>query len=272
MARTDLQFHFDPETLRQLARTRQEEYGKARPFPHVVIDEFLPWDLIDGVIAEFPAPVQTSWKAYDDQRQRKLEGTDESVMGPITRALFHEFNSSTFVDFLEDLTGIPGLIPDPHLDGGGLHQIERGGFLKVHSDFNWHDRLLLDRRLNLILYLNKGWLEAYGGNLELWDGAMTRCERRILPVANRCVIFNTTDFSNHGHPDPLACPEGMTRKSMALYYFSNGRPTEEMSRVRGTAFAARPGERLRSEESLAKRLVPPLVADWITRSRRRPSH
>ena len=131
---------------------------------------------------------------------------------------------------------------------------------------------MLDRRLNLILYLNKGWLEEYGGNLELWDRAMTRCERRILPIANRCVIFNTTDFSNHGHPDPLACPEGMTRKSMALYYFSNGRPTEEMSRVRGTEFAARPGERLRSEESLAKRLVPPLVADWITRSRRRPSH
>ena len=54
------------------------------------------------------------------------------------------------LEFLETLTGIDGLVPDPYFAGGGLHQIVRGGFLKVHADFNWHPKLRLDRRLNML--------------------------------------------------------------------------------------------------------------------------
>ena len=103
-----------------------------------------------------------------------------------------------FLEFLESLTGIDGLIPDPYYEGGGLHPIVPGGFLKVHADFNWHKDLKLDRRLNVIVYLNRNWKEEYGGHLELWNREMTRCERRVLPIFNRCVIFSTTDFSYHG--------------------------------------------------------------------------
>jgi hypothetical protein len=179
----------------------------------------------------------------------------------MTRHLLAQFNSSTFTSFLEDLTAISGLIPDPHYLGGGLHQIEPGGLLKVHADFNRHEQLRLDRRLNLILYLNRDWREEYGGHLELWNRDMTRCEARILPVFNRCVVFTTTSLSYHGHPEPLTCPPGMTRKSMALYYYSNGRPAAEESDVaHDTDFQARPGEALK-QPSRARRigisLVPP---------------
>lgn len=260
-------FHFDPAALKEIAESHAESYRTARPFPHVVIDDLLPDDVVDALIEEFPDPNRQVWRAYDDPYERKLEGTDTTTMGDVTRAVFAEFNSAPFVNFLEQLTGIEGVITDPHLYGGGLHQIEPGGFLKVHADFNWYDRLKLDRRLNLLLYLNRDWDEAWGGHLELWDAAMTRSEARILPVANRCVIFSTTSDANHGHPDPLRCPADRTRRSMALYYYSNGRPAAELAREHGTNFAPRPGEGWRrpttAVEVRLKRWIPPALWDLL---------
>ncbi|HEV3457665.1 MAG TPA: 2OG-Fe(II) oxygenase, partial [Thermoanaerobaculia bacterium] len=98
----------------------------------------------------------------------------------------------------------------------------------------------LDRRLNLIVYLNKDWLPEYGGEIELWDRDMRRCAQRVLPVFNRTIVFNTTDTSFHGHPTPLACPDGRTRKSVSFYYYSNGRPAEERSAPHDTLFQETP--------------------------------
>jgi hypothetical protein len=166
------------------------------------------------------------------------------------------------------------LIPDPRFDGGGLHQIVRGGKLGIHSDFNKHEAYGLDRRLNLLLYLNKNWREEYGGHLQLWDRNMTKCEAKISPHFNRMMIFGTTDFTYHGHPDALQCPEGMTRKSLALYYFTNGRPAEEVSGDHSTIFRARDPDDLRPTfaqraRKLARDLVPPIVARNIGRVRKR---
>jgi 2-oxoglutarate-Fe(II)-dependent oxygenase superfamily protein len=235
-------FFFDPSTLAALAGAHAGGYAEAKPFPHVVLDDFLPAWVGRRVLEEFPAPGQIDWRKYDDPNQKKLANESEAKLGPFTRHLIAQLNGSTFVSFIEQLTGIEGLIPDPHLRGGGLHQIQRGGLLKVHADFNWYPRLKLDRRLNLLFYLNEDWHEEYGGHLELWDTAMTRCERRVLPVFNRCVVFSTTDTAFHGHPEPLTCPEGRTRKSLALYYYSNGRPAEETTRPHSTQFKKRPSE------------------------------
>jgi 2OG-Fe(II) oxygenase superfamily len=255
---------FDRNKLRELAETHADEYKRARPFPHAVFDDFAPAEALEAVLDEFP---ELAGEGKELERG-KTWLSDESLFGPRSREVIHELNSSTFIEFLELLTGIDGLVPDPHLVGGGLHQTVRGGFLKVHADFNWHERLLLDRRINLILYLNRDWKEEYGGHLELWNGDMTRCEQRIHPVFNRCVIFNTTDFSYHGHPDPLTCPDGMTRKSIAMYYYSNGRPAEEVSEAHTTLFKARPGEVMRRSSearvgTLGKRLLPPIVLDGV---------
>ena len=233
-------FYFDPRYLSELSNRLAATYQAATPFPHVVIDNFIPdEDVIDEVLSEFPAPGSVDWIHYNQQTEKKLASRDESQIGSVTRHLLQQFNSSVFCLFLESLTGIEGIIPDPHFWGGGLHQIERGGFLKIHSDFNRYEKLKLDRRLNVLLYLNKDWREEYGGYLELWDRKMTHCVVKTAPAFNRVVIFNTTSFTYHGHPDPMQSPEGMTRKSLALYYYTNGRKAHEMTKRHSTLFQAR---------------------------------
>jgi hypothetical protein len=211
-------------------------YENAQPFPHIVIDGLFPDAELDAVLALFPGPNDLAWRRFDNAREKKLGSTYKTDLAPVLRDFLYFMNSAAVLEFLQALTGIDGLIPDPYYGGAGLHQILPGGFLDVHADFNWHPLLRLDRRLNLIVYLNRDWQEAYGGHIELWNRDMTRCEDKVLPLFNRTVIFNTTDFSFHGHPHPLACPEPMSRKSVSLYYYSNGRPAEERSAPHDTLF------------------------------------
>ena len=181
-------------------------------------------------------------------------------------------NSSAFTKFLENLTGIEGLIPDPHFRGGGLHQVERGGYLDIHCDFNVYEKLNLDRRLNVLIYLNKDWKKEYGGDLELWDKNMTKAVARISPIFNRFVVFATDDYSYHGHPDPLKCPEDKTRKSLALYYYTNGRPSDEVSESHTTLFQHRPGLvdiKKMKLRTMVKKITPPIVFDLIKLIKRR---
>jgi Rps23 Pro-64 3,4-dihydroxylase Tpa1-like proline 4-hydroxylase len=121
-----------------------------------------------------------------------------------------------FLLWLEELTGIKGLVPDPYLKGGGVHRIGRGGFLKMHTDFNFHNELRLYRRLNLLLYLNEDWQHVWDGGLYLGKGY----EKYIEPEFNSMVIFETSETSWHGHPEPLRCPDGTHRDSIALYYYT----------------------------------------------------
>ena len=256
-----------PAYLEELAQKYHREYSKGKPFPHIVIDNFLPESLLERVLGEFPDSRKIDWKKFDSSAEKKLASTSELQMGENTRSLLYQLNSSTFISFLEKLTSIDGIIPDPHFEGGGLHQIERGGYLKIHADFNRHQRMRLDRRLNLLIYLNKDWQEEYGGHFEMWDTEMIKCEKKILPIFNRCVIFSTTDFSFHGHPEPLTCPENRTRKSLALYYYSNGRPAEEVTDGHTTLFKERPEEFFKQQNNsvtpkkILKKLLPPIAID-----------
>jgi hypothetical protein len=258
-------FAFSAEHLAELADQFGSGYRHADPFPHTVIDDFLPRQLIDDVQAEFPQPDDLEWQRFNSRQERKLASADTERVAPVIKNLLLAFNSATMLTFLEHLTGIEGLIPDPYFWGGGLHQIERGGHLAVHADFNWHEQLRLDRRLNLLLYLNDDWQSDWGGALELWNQDMSACARRILPLANRCVVFDTTDRSYHGHPEPLACPPHRTRRSLALYYYTNGRPAGEATETRTTAFQARPNEAWKrapfDARRTARRLLPPIVVD-----------
>lgn len=268
----------EQERLTRLGAEQRDTYVSAEPFPHVVLDDFLPAETLRAVAGSFPKPGELDWHVFDNPSQKKLAFEDERMIGADALRLLYQLNSAGFMLFLERLTGIEGLIPDPYFVGGGLHQIERGGFLKIHADFNRHPKFNLDRRINLLLFLNENWEESYGGHLELWDASVTRCVRRILPTFNRCVIFNTTDTSFHGHPEPLACPQGRTRKSLALYYYSNGRPEEEASADHGTLMRPRPGEVIHglngrvmtySLKSVLRRLVPPIVTDIGARLKRK---
>jgi hypothetical protein len=220
----------DPTALR-------EEYANAQPFPHVVIDGLFDDADLDAVLGDFPAPDATRWVRFDNPLEKKLGFSHEqSVVTDRTRRFLDAMNGFEMLLFLERLSGIEGLIPDPYFGGGGLHQIEPGGFLKIHADFNVHPKLHLDRRLNMLTYLNKGWREEWGGHLELWDADMGQCRVKIAPLFNRTVVFSTTDTSFHGHPHPLAAPAGVTRKSVSLYYYTAGRPEAERSAPHNTIF------------------------------------
>lgn len=245
---------FDNSALRDAFRERMDswtarvddlarEYAAARPFPHIVIDDFLPKTVIDALEADFPGKGAKLWNALPTADQKgKLAIRDESELPVFTRAVIAELNSGSFLRFLERLTGIANLIADTKLVGGGLHRIEPGGKLSVHVDFSHHPTNGLNRRLNLLLYLNKDWPESYGGHFELWNEDITRCERKVLPVINRLAIFSTSPTSYHGHPEPLTCPPDRARQSLALYYFTVGRPGEEEV-FHNTSFKSRPGER-----------------------------
>lgn len=225
-------------------------YSNAQPFPHIVVDDFLHADVLQRAMNEFPPPhAIENWRradAVDTQgrvaQKLKLGYSDEFRFGPTLRALVHELHSAPFLRYLERLTGIGGLLPDAHMTGGGLHQYLPGAELRVHADFNKLPHFGLDRRLNLLVYLNPDWNDAWGGELELWDREMRECIRRIPPIANRCVVFSTTRDSYHGMPDPLRCPDGVTRRSLALYYYSNGRPELERGPEHSTLWQARPSE------------------------------
>ena len=197
----------------------QQRYRVAEPFPHLVIDDFLPLEFIDSILAAFPDKSQAT-VSHSKAHQLHKRGYRPHTLGDNPcRHYLHLFNTPPVLQFLEEVTGINGLIPDPYFLGGGLHEIERGGKLNVHADFTLHEKLNLVRRINLLIYLNKAWQSDYGGSLELWDAKMERCVKSIEPKFNRAVIFTTDKQSFHGHPNALNCPKEMTRRSIALYYY-----------------------------------------------------
>jgi len=239
-------------------------YKNATGFPHIVIDNFLHPDVLAELLRDFPGPNNHAWLRYRAPAEKdKLQSTSELQMPPTIRGIINAFNSATFVRFLETLTGIEGIIPDPHLYGGGMHQTLPGGHLKMHIDYNFHNKWKLDRRLNVLLYLNEKWLDEWNGHLELWSGTRSALDKqfaKIAPIANRLVIFNTTETSWHGVPETLRCPDDRSRKSLALYYYSNGRPEEEKGVNHSTVFLERPGEKIAASwKALVRDWVPPAI-------------
>lgn len=214
--------------LPALGRRHRDAYAKASPFPNIYLDAFFEPRVLREVLAEFPDLQSKPEIRFDSPNEVKLASRGEYRFGPTTRRFMHFLNSQPFLEFLSELTGIKALLADPYFEGGGCHEILPGGFLKVHADFNKHRRTGLDRRLNVLVYLNEDWREEYGGHFELWNRDMTQCEKKVLPIFNRMAIFTTTDDSFHGHPDPLTCPAGRSRRSLALYYYTLGRPAHEI--------------------------------------------
>jgi len=256
------------QKLEALAQANAEEYNANQPYPHIYFDNFLPVDVAEAALRDFPEPKEVDWLAYKDVNQHKKLAFDAVEKLPASiRDVLYFLNTRPMLKFLETLTGIQSVLPDPTYAGGGLHQIKPGGLLEVHADFSYHNGLRLDRRINVLIYLNKDWEEEYGGHFELWDREVKRAEKKILPIFNRCAIFSTTSVSFHGHPVPLACPPDRNRKSIATYYYSNGRPEEdpELTHKHEVAFQQRPGvNRVKASlgvRKVVKSLIPPIVTD-----------
>ena len=217
----------------------RNQYIKGDPYPHVILDNFLNTETLQRALNEFPSLESSGWINYVHVNERKYGRNKSEAFPSVLKKIFEVLNSQPFVEFLSCLSGIQGLFADLSLEGGGLHQSGRDGFLNIHADFTVHPHHRnWQRRINVLIYLNKDWKDEYNGHLELWDREMKNCVHKIAPVFNRCVIFNTDADAFHGHPKPLQCPQGTTRKSIALYYFT----VSNSPLVQSTEYRARPGD------------------------------
>lgn len=212
----------------------------SKPFRYFVYDDIFHPDAAEEVLNEFPAPDIGDWNntTYINQKN-KFTMTRFSDGFPNIQRAFDELNSDRFLNLIEQITGIKDLQGDDDLFGGGLHQSVKGAFLDVHVDFNLHEKTRQHRRMNAIVFLNKDWKEEYNGCLELWDMSDARHPRQIEhiePKFNRCVVFETNEVSFHGHPKPLNTPKGVSRKSLAVYYYTKERPIEEIAEEHNTIY------------------------------------
>ena len=259
------------DTNTELGSELNFDYLAAKPFPHVVIDDFLPDELLEKCLASFPKnEAKTETEFNRDQERFKVSFNPDSLSG-IARSLFYTFNSRPFIKVLENITGIRGLIPDPYFLGAGYHQINQGGHLSIHADFNHHKPMNLERRINVLIYLNKGWEPEFGGQLDLWDQNMTVQFKSIVPSFNRCVIFNTTESSMHGNPNPINHPQSIPRRSIALYYYTS--TWDGTQRDYTTQFRVRPNTNDKFDwavkfRELKEDFIPPIVLRGANRFKR----
>lgn len=231
--------YIDIEHLRTRLDDLKDEYQSKKPFKYVVFDNFFPVEIAEKILLEYPEISNNTWDGttYLDQKNKfqKTKFETDSIM----ETVFNEFNSTPFLNWLNELTEIEeDLIGDDELFGGGLHQSIKGAFLNVHVDYNINPKTKLHRRLNVLVYMNKNWKDEYEGHLELWnlnDGKKELLEK-VPPLFNKCVIFETNEISYHGHPAKLNTPPGINRKSLATYYYTKNRPSNEIAEEHNTIY------------------------------------
>ncbi len=235
-------------------------FRNAEPFPHLVIDGLFDSVFLQETLDEFDTLSDYKWIYYDRPRELKRGSRPDVRLPPLAQAYFDTVYSGVFVRALSAITGIENLLTDPLLYGGGLHDIPPGGRFGVHVDFQKHPKNGLSTRLVVITYLNHDWCDDYGGQLELWKPDQSGCEVSISPVFGRTVIFLNSSGTPHGHPRPVNAPDGRRRRSLAVYYYTNGVDDGDAPENRTTVFADR-SSRAEEIKWFFKRLTPPVLLD-----------
>jgi len=226
--------YFSEEKIKKL----QNEFQHAKPYKHLVMDNFLKKDFADILHDNFP-PTEKLAKHYNGINENKSEGANFGDFHPAFADLRKDLMSKEFTAWMSAVTGIADVfVTDDNL-GCGLHEGKNGSFLDVHIDFNIHAEKNVHRRLNMLIYMNKDWKPEYGGDLEMWNANMTNCDKKVAPLFNRAVIFETNEISYHGY-SKINVPEGMTRKSIYTYFYTEIR--EDAVKYHDTIFKPRPDE------------------------------
>jgi len=241
----------------------------ASPFPHLVLDNFLPSNLALSLEREVRATALPVNSSNNFTQKLKFTCNRWELFGEITRDVCGFFQSGAFLEFLSSITGVTHLVTDSYLEGAGIHSTGQGGFLAMHTDFNWSRQLQLHRRLNVLLYLNEQWQEDWGGGLILSRQPSKQTAARALkisPLFNRLVIFNTNDRTFHGQPIPLTCPPNYPRVSLAFYYYTrSNQPWHDRLRPRAitTRYVPLKDQRIQITEASRRQRLGYLVRRWI---------
>jgi Rps23 Pro-64 3,4-dihydroxylase Tpa1-like proline 4-hydroxylase len=231
---------FDREKLRS-------EFAAAKPVPYVKIDDFIDPEKAKAIAAAYPAfdvALEQGRVFTTVNERKKVQISDASKYATPVAELNDLLASDQFLRDLSYITGIPNLLADEQLVGGGIHVTGPGGHLDVHVDFNYMEDRKLHRRLNLLLYLNAPWQDAWGDQFQLWDKDVSRCEATFAPIFNRCVIFETNEISFHGVV-PVSPDAAVPRKSFATYYYTKEAPAHWNGVSHSTIFKARPEEKVK---------------------------
>jgi hypothetical protein len=224
----------------------RDRFRGAVPFPYIVIENFLQPTAAEELAGCYPSFDQAlrdgfAFKAVNEQRKVQISEV-EKFPEPVRR-LNEAISSPKFLADIEYITGIPRLLVDQDLAGGGMHLTGSGGRLDVHVDFNRIEERQLFRRLNILLYLQPVWKAEWGGQIELWDKNVKVRHESCLPALNRCLIFETSDISYHG-VRPVTAPSDVVRQSFAAYYYTREAPQRNVT-SHSTIFRARPDEKFR---------------------------
>lgn len=265
---TETAYPIDPETLltksaeaKALGQAHAHAYQSGEPYHYTCIDNFLPTSVIDKVIADLDQLPDAESSFSRAQENLKSSYIPERLP-EFSKNLFYAFNSRPFILFLEEMTGIKGLIPDPYYIGAGIHKTLNGGHLDIHADFNVHPVMRVERRLNVLIYLNHDWQEDWGGSFEIWDKEMANKMASFVPTYNRMVCFSTGSDTFHGNPEPVNHPNGDGRQSIALYYYTA--TWDDTRKEHTTLFKPRPGSEDKEDKVIARRalvqdILPPAV-------------
>ena len=213
-------FKVDESLLISTSKNFAHKFNESEPCKHIKFENFVNKEILEKVLNDFKIINKESFTGYERKQEKNKKVHSPYDLSHFTLSFFNFLNSKIFINFLENLTGINGLIPDPYFAGGGIHEVTNGGYLNIHADFNLHPKMKLERRINLLIYLNSDWKNKYGGQFELWDSKMKSMKHSFDPFFNRCIILNTTSHSFHGNPNPVNHPDNLSRLSIALYYYS----------------------------------------------------
>jgi 2OG-Fe(II) oxygenase superfamily len=208
------------DRLRIQSETFRNTYALGKPYPHLAIEGLFNPEVLDRLVAEFPEPSERDWLTWDTVHESKATSRGISGLSTFTQLFCLWLNSAEFITEIERITGIDNLVGDPTFFGAGLHEMYKGGWLGMHTDWTGHPSLSLTRRLNLLIYLNRDWDAAWGGDIELWDKNGSGDRVAYPPFFNQTVLFPTTSETFHGAPRQLSCPEGCSRKLLSIYYWT----------------------------------------------------
>lgn len=229
-----------PEKIEELL----SEFKNAKPYPHLVLDEFLKPEIAQQLYDNFPS-IEKLKKHYNGLNENKAEGANFQDFPDIFRQMRTEIMSEALSTWMAQVTGIENLFVTDDKLGTGLHQGGDGSFLDIHIDFNIHAEKNVHRRLNMLIYLNPNWQDDFGGDLEMWNADMSNCDKKVTPDFNRAVVFETNEISYHGY-GKMTLPEGVTRKSIYTYFYTELR--EDAVGYHDTVFKPRP------DDSTAKKI------------------
>lgn len=195
-------------------------YKQGKPTCSVVIDSFLPSQLALDLHNECTSLDQSLWTTFT-RNSSHMEECKQLAYMPVGKQFVEHMHSSEVIRWLETLTGITGLIPDPHLTGAGYSRSYQGDTLKIHNDFNWNNELQLHRAISIILYITPDWNPAWGGALDFYDSTKEKIVTSVNCIFNRLLVWQYHSRNFHGHTTPLSCPKGVTRNTMRIYYYTS---------------------------------------------------